>query len=52
VRTFASGTGKQAAYATVKGAGHLVPHDKPVQATALFRAFLSGGAWPPMPTPP
>ncbi|GMP57179.1 hypothetical protein CsSME_00021368 [Camellia sinensis var. sinensis] len=29
-------------YVTVRGAGHLVPLDKPSQALSLIRSFLSG----------
>merc|ERR1712217_516956 len=29
-------------YATVKGAGHMVPKDRPRHALDLFRAFLEG----------
>ena len=35
------GTGRLT-YATVKGAGHMVPQNKPAEALELFRRFLGG----------
>lgn len=33
-------------FATVRGAGHMVPATKPAQALALFESFLAGGMLP------
>eukprot|EP01125_Pyxidicula_operculata_P016464 TRINITY_DN5670_c0_g1_i3.p1 TRINITY_DN5670_c0_g1~~TRINITY_DN5670_c0_g1_i3.p1 ORF type:complete len:360 (+),score=70.91 TRINITY_DN5670_c0_g1_i3:1548-2627(+) len=41
VAGFVKGYGKLS-YATVKGAGHMVPTFKPVQALELFRRFITG----------
>jgi carboxypeptidase C (cathepsin A) len=52
VRTYASATGRVAAYATIKGAGHMAPGPdigRPAAALALLNAFLDGGKWPPQP---
>ena len=32
-------------FMTVKGAGHMVPSDKPRQALKMFKQFLSGGTY-------
>jgi carboxypeptidase C (cathepsin A) len=41
VQEYATG-GKALVYATVRGAGHMVPTDKPQQALEMFRRFISG----------
>lgn len=43
VRQYFSETGKIASYATVKGAGHMVPTYQPAAAVALFQRYLQGG---------
>jgi hypothetical protein len=49
IRKYVSATGRVAARATIRGAGHMAPGadiGKPQAALALFNAFLDGGAWP------
>uniref|UniRef100_A0A0D3ACW8 Peptidase S10 serine carboxypeptidase n=1 Tax=Brassica oleracea var. oleracea TaxID=109376 RepID=A0A0D3ACW8_BRAOL len=36
-------------FVTVRGAGHLVPLNKPEEALALFSSFLNGQALPSLP---
>jgi hypothetical protein len=54
VREYVSATGKVAARATIRGAGHMAPGadiGRPAAALALFNAFLDGGKWPIAPPP-
>jgi len=47
--------GEPLVFLTVKGAGHMVPKDRPRHAIDMITQFLSGGAYdrvPPLPTPP
>ena len=41
------GGGAQLVYATVKGAGHMVPSSKPAEALAMFDRFLFDGSLHP-----
>jgi len=37
----AYGEGERFHYYTVRGAGHMVPHDRPLEAQELFRRFIT-----------
>lgn len=39
-------------YVTVRGAGHLVPLNKPTEALSLIHSFLTGDHLPTTTTPP